>query len=80
MWESGQSVGHESGGPEGWCKEAKREKEPEGRRWELVVSHVKVMFRDGAFLEEIAWSNMVLILKGRRGYRGIGIVEVLWKV
>ena len=41
---------------------------------------MQVMFRDGVVLEEIAWSNMVLILKGRRGYRGIGIVEVLWKV
>ena len=30
-----------------WCKKAKREKEPVGRRWELVVRLVQVMFRVG---------------------------------
>ena len=30
-----------------WRKEAKHEMDPEGRRWELVVRLVQVMFRDG---------------------------------
>ena len=30
--------------------------------------------------EEIAWVKMILVLKGKRCYRGIGLVEVLWKV
>ena len=38
------------------------------------------MLRDGTVPVEIAWANMVLILKGEGGYRGIGMVEVLWKV
>ena len=38
------------------------------------------MLRDGAVPLEIEWENMVLIPKGKGGYRAIGLVEVLWKV
>ena len=38
------------------------------------------MFRDGTVSVEIAWSKMVLILKGKGEYMGIGLVEVLCKV
>ena len=65
---------------EEWQQEAKREKYPEGRKWEPVVSLVKVMFRYGTVLEEIDWATMVLILKGKGCYRVIAIVEVLWEV
>ena len=41
---------------------------------------VQVMFRDGTVPEEIAWTKMVLIPKGKGGYMGIRIVEVLCKV
>ena len=41
---------------------------------------MQVMFRDGTVPEEIAWTKMVLIPKGKGGYRGIRIVEVLCKV
>ena len=64
----------------GWHKEAKREKDPEERRWEPVDRLVKVMFRDGTIPEEISWKTMVLLPKGKGEYRGIGIVEVLWNV
>ena len=37
----------------GWHKEAKWEKDPVGRRWELVVRLVQVMFRDGKVPVEI---------------------------
>ena len=35
----------------GWRKDAKREKETEGRIWELVVRLIQVMFRDGTVTE-----------------------------
>ena len=63
----------------GLCKEAKREKEPVGRIWELVVRIVQVVFRYKTVPVEIVWVKMVLILKEEGGYRGIGLVEVLWK-
>ena len=58
----------------GWRKEANCEKYPEGRRWDLVLQIVKVVFRDGKVRDEIAWAMIVLLLKGKGEYRGIGIV------
>ena len=61
----------------GWRKKAKREKDPVGRRWELVVQLVQVMFTDRNVTLEKAWAKMVLILKGKGGYRGKGLVKVM---
>ena len=63
----------------GWRQESKREKDPEGIRRELVVRLFKVMFSDGSVLEDIYWETMVLLPKGKGEYRGIRIVEALWK-
>ena len=41
---------------------------------------MQVMFRDKKVTEEIEWSKMVIIPKGRGGHRGIKIVKVLWNV
>ena len=37
-------------------------------------------FRDGDLAEEATWQAVVLIPKGKKDYRGIGLVEVMWKV
>ena len=31
-------------------------------------------------LEEVTWATVVLLSKGREGYQGICLVEVVWKV
>ena len=41
---------------------------------------VQVMFRYGTVQEEIEWAKMVIIPKGKGEYRGIGLVEMMWKV
>ena len=64
----------------GWRKEAKREKDPQGRMWDLLVRLVQVKLRDRTVPEEIAWAKMFLIPKGKGGYIVIGLVEVLWEV
>ena len=64
----------------GRLKKSKRDKESEGRRWEMLVQIVQVMFRDGTVPEEILWAKMVLVTKGKGGYMDIGLVEVLCKV
>ena len=33
-------------------------------------------FREGNLAEEATWQAVVLILKGNKDYRGIGLVEV----
>ena len=41
---------------------------------------VQTVFRDGDLAEEATWQAVVLIPKGKKDYRGIGLVEVMWKV
>ena len=48
-------------------REAKREKDQERRRWDILVRPMQVMFGYGTVPEEIAWATMFLLTKGKRG-------------
>ena len=48
--------------------------------WGRVVELVQTAFRDGVLEEEATWQAVVLTPKGKKDYRGIGFVEVVWKV
>ena len=37
-------------------------------------------FREGKLAEEATWQTVVLIPKGKGEFRGVGLVEVTWKV
>ena len=41
---------------------------------------VQTAFKDRYLAEEATWQAVVLIPKGKKYYRGIGLVEVMWKV
>ena len=41
---------------------------------------MQIDFRDGYLAEEATWQAVVHIPKGKKDYRGIGLVEVMWKV
>ena len=41
---------------------------------------VQMDFWDGVLAEEAMWQAVVLIPKGKKDYRVIGLVEVVWKV
>ena len=41
---------------------------------------VQTVFRDGDLAEEATWQVVVMIPKGKKYYRDIGLVEVMWKV
>ena len=45
-----------------------------------MVDLVQTAFREGDLAEESTWQAVVLIPKGKNDYRGIGLVEVMWKV
>ena len=53
--------------------------EEEGH-WGRVMEIIQTAFRDRELAEEITWHAVVLIPKGKGDYRGIGLVEVMWKV
>ena len=44
--------------------------------WERVVELVQTAFWDGVLAEEAEWQALVLIPKGKKEYRGIGLMEV----
>ena len=41
---------------------------------------IQTEFWEGDLAEECTWQAVVLISKGKKDYRGIGLVEVMWKV
>ena len=45
-----------------------------------MVELIQTAFRKGELAEETTWQAVVLIPKGEKDYRGIGLVEVMWKV
>ena len=52
----------------------------EASNWERVVDLVQMAFGEGRPAEENTWQEVVLIPKGGKEYRGIGLVEVMWKL
>ena len=48
--------------------------------WERVVDLVQTAFREGRLAEEATRKVVVLIHKGKKYYRVIGLVGVMWKV
>ena len=62
-------------------KAIKSETKPtEADNWTMVVDLVQSAFREGKLAEEATWQVVVLIPKVNTDYRGIGRVEVMWKV
>ena len=56
-------------------------KEPtEADNWVMVVDLIQTAFQEGMLSEEATWQAVVLITKGKKYYRGIGLLEVMWKV
>ena len=45
-----------------------------------MVEMTQTAFREGKLAEEAAWQTVVMIPKGKGEFRGIGLVEVTWKV
>ena len=63
----------------GYDKGIEEGKEWEKSKWEMVMELVQTDFQDGFIKEEATCQAMILIPKGGGDYRGIGIVEVVWK-
>jgi hypothetical protein len=52
----------------------------EGETWCLLVSLIQAIWTQGKILQQLTWVIVVLLPKGGGDYRGIGLLEPLWKV
>ena len=51
-----------------------------GELWEKIMDLIQTAFHEGGMADEATWQTAVLIQKGRKEYKGIGIVEEMRKV
>ena len=71
-----------------WLRGAKKEEDPEtganhtgaGKLWGEYVELCTSVWATGTIPQQMSWVVMVSILKERGEYRGIGLLEPIWKV
>ena len=63
-----------------WLQAAKREENPDSTHWNTLVELIQHAFETGNLPEELARSTMILLPKGGGQFRGIGLLESVWKV
>ncbi len=52
----------------------------EGDNWRILVGLVQAIWTQGKIPQQLTWEFLVLLPKGGGDYRGIGLLEPLWKV
>ena len=57
-----------------------REENPYQGNWDRVVDLIQTCFREQQVPTQLLWSTVVLLPKGNGDYRGIGLLEMSWKV
>jgi hypothetical protein len=71
-----------------WLRRAKKEEDPEtaashvgaGKTWHELVCLCSSIWNTGTIPQKMCWVITVLIPKGGGEYRGIGLLEPIWKV
>ena len=70
-----------------WLRGAMEEEDPEsegregaGDTWRLFVRMVQSIWQTGTIPRQLRWIIIVLLPKGGGDYRGIGLLEPIWKV
>ena len=76
--EGATEVPDETGGKE---TEGRKGKKPaEVSYWDRVLELIQAAFGEGKLVEENMCQEVILIPKGEKDYRSIGLVEVMWKL
>jgi hypothetical protein len=52
----------------------------EGDNWLLLIGLIQAIWTQGKIPQQLTWVIVVLLLKGGRNYRGISLLEPLWKL
>ena len=59
---------------------SEREINPDRFLWDQLVWLVQHVWASGMLLTQLPWAILVLLPKSNGGTRGIGLLEVIWKV
>jgi hypothetical protein len=69
-----------------WLQGMREEEESEGAnttsgdKWRALTKLVQMVWNEGRIPPQLGWVITVLVPKGSGGYRGIGLLEPIWKV
>jgi len=70
-----------------WLQGIRREEDPEqtgnegtGDAWRLLMKLVTAVWETGTIHPQLGWIIVILIPKGGGDYRGIGLLELIWKI
>jgi len=63
-----------------WLAEAEKEEEPDSTKWDHLVTLIQHVYETRVLLATLPWAIVVHLPKASSGYRGIGLLEVIWKV
>jgi hypothetical protein len=64
----------------GWLAAATKEEAPDRTQWDVLVTLVNHIWQTGELPTVLPWSIMVLLPKPDGSSRGIGLLEVIWKL
>ncbi len=70
----------------GWLQGMRNEEESEGvnttagDKWHALTKLVQTVWDEGHIPPQLGWVITVLVPKGGGAYRGIGLLEPIWKV
>jgi hypothetical protein len=85
---AGGALGMRAEHVKAWLRGALEEEDPKsqgnfvghGDNWKLFVELVQAVWTHGIIPCQMLWSIVVLLPKGGGDYRGIGLLEPIWKV
>lgn len=63
-----------------WLADAENEEAPDSTQWDLMVTLIQHVYETGDLPSILPWGIVVLLPKASGGHRGIGLLEVIWKV
>ena len=63
-----------------WLKAASWLDEPDPSHWNALVALVQHVFATGEVSTQMTWATVVLLPKSDGGVRGIGLLDVVWKL